>query len=450
MKNNGIYQVLSGVFTGDLDYVIAYIERGKTRYLEKYIFADYDEAVEYMETHKDELDTYVTELKEAERIEREKQIQEEKEKAEREKIERELADEKKKKRKSTAKKTIIGILIGALIGTPLGYLINKLTSDDKKDDKEQISTTQTIDESTNGNLYTKINNFLMKKGILKEGTEQEVIELSDEEILSLANEFFTELGISSEELKLNDEQVIYLTKLYLVELGVLEDKTAELDVSTDIDSIATKEEELSTENFEKLVAEFAKPYIENGINVTTEDITKFVSFVNIDKLAEENPELASELFGTQTREEYLNDAAKIIGMTYMYNHNIYEKEQSTENFIRISDAVYGPQKEKLQLVEEYVTKVAASQGNSEEVNKIVSDFLLNLSDPTRELSYLDDGVGFGMQVDIALILNSIGGNDLNQENRDWLQELTSSEKYVSNIFTVYERCTTDANTRTRG
>lgn len=219
---------------------------------------------------------------------------------------------------------------------------------------------------------------------------------------------------------------------------IITTEETELTESTEV-----VDEILSDERFEKLVEEFSKPYIENNINVTEEDLEKFVSIVNIDELVEENPELASELFSTQTKEEYLNDAAKIIGMTYMYNHNNYMKDNNTDNFIDVSTAVHDEkQKEKIEKVEEYVDNIAEVTDNKDELNKLVEELLIALSDPQSELSYLDDGVGFGMQVDIALILNSIARNYLNQENRDWLQELTSSEKYVSNIFTEYEGCNT--------
>ena len=215
----------------------------------------------------------------------------------------------------------------------------------------------------------------------------------------------------------------------------------ELVIVDATETIEIKNDELTTEKFKQLVKDFSRAYIENNINVTETDLEKFVAIVNIDELVEDNPSLARELFAIQSKEEYLNDAAKVIGMTYMYNNNLYEKEKKTDNFINVSDAIYDEdQKAKIQMVEDYVSSIAHANGNKEEINKIVEEFLFSLSDPQSELSYLDDGVGFGMQVDIALILNSIARNDLNKENRDWLQELTSSEKYVSNIFTVYEGC----------
>ena len=218
------------------------------------------------------------------------------------------------------------------------------------------------------------------------------------------------------------------------------DDTDDLDISNDINNIIEQDEGLNAENFENLVVEFAKPYVDNNVNVTTEDLIKFVSIVNIDKLVEENPEFASELFGTQTKEEYLNDAAKIIGMTYTYNRNVFEAEQSTKNFLRISNAVYGSQKELLQEVENYVDKVAETRFDSEKCNEVISELILKLGDPTSDLSYLDDGVGFGMQVYIELIRSYIAKDVINQQNFDMLSTMTSSEEYVSNIFTAYDKC----------
>lgn len=224
--------------------------------------------------------------------------------------------------------------------------------------------------------------------------------------------------------------------------------TTDNSISSDIENIIIEDEELSVENFTALVADFARPYVDNMVAATTEDLTKFVSIVNIDKLVEENSEFASELFATQTKEEYLGDAAKVIGITYTYNRNVFEKEGSTENFIRISESVYGPQKEKLQIVEGYVDKIALAKNDATETNRLVTELLTKLGDPTSELSYLDDGVGFGMQVSIELIRSYLAKDVLNKENKDMLTVLTSSEEYVSNIFTTYDKCL-NTNSKTR-
>ena len=128
----------------------------------------------------------------------------------------------------------------------------------------------------------------------------------------------------------------------------------------------------------------------------------------------------------------------------MYNHQIWDKEQSTENFIWISDGIHenDPQREKMEEIEEYVRKIAeaASKDNADEVNKIFLEFLEALTSPTGSLNALDDGTEFAAQIWLALINNSIGRNYLTQESRDYLNERSSSETNVSNIFTQIEEC----------
>lgn len=216
-----------------------------------------------------------------------------------------------------------------------------------------------------------------------------------------------------------------------------------------IDDNNEVEEELTDENFGNLVVDFAKIYIDKNVDsVSSEDILKFVSIANIDKLSEENKELAQELFGNQSREEYLNDAAKVIGATVMYNYNVYMNTNSTEDFIKVSDSIIGSQKENMIKIEEHTNKIAEAvkKDDKDLVNALVSEFILDLN--SGELSKLDDGVGFAAQVNIALISDVIARNYLNQENFNMLQILKTGEKHVSNIFTVYEGCVGDLNVKT--
>ena len=212
-------------------------------------------------------------------------------------------------------------------------------------------------------------------------------------------------------------------------------------------------EPLTTENMENLVSEYANKYSEeyDGI-IETKDIVKFAAIANIDVLAEDNKELANELFGNQPKEEYLNDAAKLIGATVMYNYKQWSSSLSTKDFIRVSDLIYGEQKDKMLEIEDYTDRIAGAvnMNDNELVNKIVSEFIEDLN--SGKLSKLDDGVGFAAQVNIAMIADVIARNHLNQENFDMFQILKTSEKYVSNIFRVYEECNnteTDVKTLTK-
>ena len=195
---------------------------------------------------------------------------------------------------------------------------------------------------------------------------------------------------------------------------------------------------LSTEAFENLVASIAKQYQDKEINLTTEDITKFVAIMNIDALNEENPELASELFKDSTSIDYIAEAAKTISETVMYNGKVFEAEKSTENFIRISDAAYGTTKEQLLIIESYVDEIAKVYSDQEQVNALVTDLMAKLS--TGDLQNLDTGAQFGMQISIELIRSFIAKDILTPANQEVLTEITRLN--VADIIVAYEKANT--------
>lgn len=389
MKNSGVFQILK---KGDI-YKIVYIEKGEIYLVYPNEFTRYEEANDYKKTHKEELDQIVTNKKIAEQKRKEKEEEERKAK---EAAEKAKEEEKNKKKEEKRKK--------------------------KEERKEKVKAVW-------ANAWVKfVSGFLVA-------------------VMLLTGGHFAGKGISN-AIKNRDSK-----KPTTSQTGQVNPTEPTISVSNDVENIVKYEEIYSTENFEKMVAVFVKPYVDNKVSLTTEDLLKFTSIVNIDRLVEENPEFAKELFGSQTAEEYLNDAAKTIGVTYMYNHTMWEKDKNTNNFIWISNSIPegDPQKEKMVELEGYVTKIAnaSAEKNEEEVNRLTLELIESLTLPTGSLNALDDGVEFGAQLYFALINNSIARNYLNKEYRDYFDTRSSAEQNVSNIFTVYNKCITDGKVRTR-
>ena len=216
------------------------------------------------------------------------------------------------------------------------------------------------------------------------------------------------------------------------EPGTESTDTPETDEPTTNEPV--EDDTLTTEEFENLVAQLAKALQDKNVNLTTEEITKFVAIINIDSLAEENPELAKELFKDSTKEEYIQEAAKTISETVMYNGKVFEEEKSTENFIRISDALYGEGKEQLEVIEAYVDEIAKVYYDAEQVNILVSELITKLA--TGDLNNLDNGTQFGMQASIELIRSYIAKDVLSDVNRDVLTDITRLD--VSGIMSTYD------------
>ena len=370
-KNIGVF--VAEIIEATGKYTIVYIEKGERVVLDgyEYVFDTYDEADDYINTHLEELNHYITEYKKSLGIVEETDDEtQESEKTDDETQESEETDEEELEE------------------------VEESEVDENKEDKKN-----------NGLFIRFLSGFLAA-------------------VITLVGGHFIAKGISESIKEKNDS-----------------------GYSDSVDPIV-QEKPLTTEEFQNLTANFTKLYTDKSLNVKTEDLVKFVSIVNIDKLMEDSPELAKELFASQSKEEYLNDAAKIIGLTYTYNRNVYQQTGETAGFIRISDAVYGEQKSALQYIETYVDLIAANSYDTEEANLYLTGLVSELGDPTSEISYLDDGVGFGMQVSIELIRSCIAKDVINQKNLDALTILTSSEEYVANIFTQYDKCN-QAYTKTR-
>lgn len=205
---------------------------------------------------------------------------------------------------------------------------------------------------------------------------------------------------------------------------------------------------LTEEDFEKVVGSFVTNNAKKYSNVGTEDILKFISLANIDELVESNEELSKKLFSNPSKEEFLNDVAKVIGSTVMYDCDVWNKANSTKDFIKVSDVIIGSQRDKMLIIEDYVNRIADAVNSDDEklVNSIIAEFIDDMNIGT--LSKLDDGVGFASQIYIALISDVIAKDYLSKENFDMLQILKESEKYVSNIFAVYSKCSLN-NLKTR-
>lgn len=131
MNNNGIFTVLKNKAE---NYIIVYIEKGKTRELTKYNFEDWNSAVDFIEENKEELDNYVTSLKVEEQRQREALEKARREKEEADRIAKEEEEKKKKERSQRIKTFIIDFVVTSLILTG-GHFAAKGISTSIKENK---------------------------------------------------------------------------------------------------------------------------------------------------------------------------------------------------------------------------------------------------------------------------------------------------------------------------
>lgn len=224
------------------------------------------------------------------------------------------------------------------------------------------------------------------------------------------------------------------------------------------------QEKLTTDEFNKLTEKLIKDLRDKKLNISDGDVEKFMMLVHIDKLAETNFDLIKKIMGNQNADEVQQDAYKVIGEIVMYNYNTYYTENKTDNFIRISEYVFGTKsKDVVAKVENRIDEISKAKDNKE-LNYLITNLLRDLLNPTSELSYTEDGIGYALQASLEPVrglfgMDLYGKNLLDKTNKDLIKYFVpyagDEQEYVDNnvlnghilnIHDILTKCQTNNKT----
>jgi len=205
-------------------------------------------------------------------------------------------------------------------------------------------------------------------------------------------------------------------------------------------------EEMTTEKFNNLVSDTFTKLRSKGLNLKVEDVTKFVAIINIDQLAQDNKELLATICGNQDASEIITDAFKVTGSIKNVNYDIYQKNKSTKDLIKVSEFVFDKKaKADLELIESYVDEANAYKGNGQQQDNVISRLMADIQMPNGELTDMEDGIGFASTVAFDELINYISFNEKNVRvisklNLSALMNHDTLELYLSNIYGNINKC----------
>ena len=463
MENKGRYIVL---LKNEL-FRINYIEKGYTRDLslidEKYGFDEFDKADEFIKNNKKELNDVITNIKVEEQNRLRKMLEDEqraKEEAASKKDKKEKKNKEKKETKDRRTKTRRGAwFLAGVAAIPTAYLLYRGVDSIVDDIKEKKGVVSVSDNEFNY-IKAEIVKFLKEKNILSNNISNRTISTYQIELLTV--EFVQDMERLSDEcyekglynrvieigefLNLSKEEQIKFVTSYLTEkLGfTIKEVKYEYDYSNSAAVVKGEDYvELTTDSFETLVSLKVKELQEKGINIASEDVIKYAMLVNIDKLSQDNVELINTIVGEQQADEIQEDSYKFTGAVVMYNYNIWYTEGSTKNFIRISDMIFDEEARlKVLEIENRIDEIAlASKTDVKKMNELITKLLRDLLDPECELSYLESGVGFALQIMLEPIrglwgMDLYGNIVLDETNAELIKYFVpyagDEEKYTDN------------------
>lgn len=159
---------------------------------------------------------------------------------------------------------------------------------------------------------------------------------------------------------------------------------------------------LTTERFEDLVTSVINKFNKLNLNFKKEDVIKFVTIFNIDKLKQDNPELVKSIMGTQTIEEVFADGEKVSDtllnheaevmfandnpewQAYMATGLQGQYVPNTDLIVTVSDCVFD--QEQQELIKSFedrrneILKVSDAETRSEMVSRLLLDILNSQSE----------------------------------------------------------------------
>ena len=224
-------------------------------------------------------------------------------------------------------------------------------------------------------------------------------------------------------------------------------------------------EELTDEEFNKLTASVIKEFEEIGLQVTREDVIKYVMIRNIDKLRQDNNELISSIVGTQDIFEVITDACHVFDAIRNYNLPYFEKYHTTDGFISATIGIFDKsQKARAAEVERRVYEIGKYYQDEEKYNELTYILLRDLYNPENEISGLEDGVSYGvLSIDIYMLRTCFGTNryiSLDETNADLIKYFVSFPEddaehtnnalmngNISNIVRLLAECETKTRTK---
>lgn len=223
----------------------------------------------------------------------------------------------------------------------------------------------------------------------------------------------------------------------------------------------SKEEKYSRELLVKRIDEFTKTAEQNGIALSNQEVRNLATLMNIDKIVNEDPDLAKELFDGKNAQDVLSNVGHTIGklMTSSMTNN-YKKTMNLSTLVVGNDydkAILA----KLESYRDELTKMRAEEvgehrvefatkEEEERFSKIITDVLnfysmtadgLEIEGKSAVIQPMGDGNRFAM----VLVMNEIAlGNKnlLTDEQYKAFEKLTSNEPVVANLHRIIEGCQT--------
>lgn len=223
----------------------------------------------------------------------------------------------------------------------------------------------------------------------------------------------------------------------------------------------SKEEKYSRELLVKRIDEFTKTAEQNGIALSNQEVRNLATLMNIDKIVNEDPDLAKELFDGKNAQDVLSNVGHVIGkLDNSSTANNYKNPMNLSTLVVGNDydkAILA----KLESYRDELTKMRAEEVDEhrvefatkeeeEKFDQIITDVLnfYSMSIDGLEMEGKNaaiQSVGEGNRFAMVIVMNEIAkGNKnlLTDQEYKAFEKLMTNESVVANLHRIIDGCQT--------
>lgn len=316
----------------------------------------------------------------------------------------------------------------------------------------------------NGNIVESVDNVVVNNKLMKIENPVNIKFDSNIESVVVGNEL-----VSPSEFKLvnaNTKEEITSIDSFVLN-GELVDASSLLSLNGSSNNeilVDENYEELTDEKFYELCDAVYSEYKAQGLAVEKTDVIKYVMMVNIDKLAEDNPNLIDTIVGKQEPDEVVLDIFKVLSSLMTENNSRYcARGLGWDSLFMASTPIFDKaEKNRVLEIEERIKEIVSVSGDKTEFNKLVNDLLMDMIDAKEECFNLEDGTGYNV---VNILFNFIRinfSNLLDKQNSELIkymivyagdgveyEENSRSTAYYRGVYNILTDCKEDVKTLTK-
>ena len=248
----------------------------------------------------------------------------------------------------------------------------------------------------------------------------------------------------------------------------IKDYVSEEEIKEETDKTETVEEEyveLTDEKFYELVDLVYEKYSEIGLDVSKEEVTDYVMFVNVDRIAKDNKELIETIVGDRKIENLeLNAFDVYSAVATRNNENYCAKGLGFDSLILVSDTVFdNKDKNEMIKLEGRIKELIEVSSDKEEFNKLLNKLLMEMLNATEEEFNMEYGTGYSAMTILINFVRINFTNILDEANSELIKyfisyaeeygtsyyENSRSTAYYSGIYNLITDTLSCAKTRTK-